>query len=156
MLHACTLGRKAGLVTINPVFIPYHEDQIAAHGLASRIVAVSAIDAQVADFNRAFEDEGVYRRMHDDFVRQSEPLLALGVDVVIPAGGYPMLLFSREHGFSIEGATVLNGLPVALAAAEAAVSLKRLNGTTTSRRAAFALPVSEAVAEFRDHFVSKQ
>ena len=38
MLHACTLGRKAGLVTINPAFVPYHEDQIARHGLADRIV----------------------------------------------------------------------------------------------------------------------
>jgi allantoin racemase len=152
MLHACTLGRKAGLVTINPVFIPYHEDQIARHGFAERVVAVRAVKAQVADYNRAFDDEEVYRRMREDFVRQVEPMLELGVDVIIPAGGYPMLLFGREPSFTIEGATVLNGLPVAVAAAETAVRLKRLNGTGTSRRAAFALPAPEAVQEFRQHF----
>ena len=28
MLYALTLGRKVGLVTINLIFIPWHEDQI--------------------------------------------------------------------------------------------------------------------------------
>jgi Asp/Glu/hydantoin racemase len=152
MLHACTLGRRVGLVTINPVFVPYHEDQIAGHGLAERVVAVRSIEAQVSDFNRAFDDESLYQRMRDEFVRQAKPLLDAGVDVIIPAGGYPMLLFSREQSFTIEGATVLNGLPVALAAAQGAVQLKRLNGTATSRRSAFGLPVPEAIKEFREHF----
>jgi hypothetical protein len=31
--------------------------------------------------------------------------------------------------------------------------LHRLNGTPTSRRSAFALPVPEAIKEFREHFV---
>lgn len=148
MLHACTLGRKIGLVTINPIFIPYHEDQIARHGLAQRVVAVRAVEAQVDQFNRAFEDEREYRRLRDDFVRQIEPMLALGIDVVIPAGGYPMLLFAREPSFAIEGATILNGLPVAVAAGDTAVRLARLNGTGTSRCATFALPAAEAVQEF--------
>ncbi len=152
MLHPCTLGRKVGLVTINPVFIPYHEDQIARHGLARRVVAVRAIDCQVAQFNQAFDDEDEYRRLRDDFVRQIEPMLMLGVDVVIAAGGYPMLLFAREPAFTIDGATVLNGLPVAVAAAETAIRLKRLNGTGTSRRATYALPAKEAVAEFESSF----
>jgi Asp/Glu/hydantoin racemase len=47
---AALLGRKAGLVTVNPAFIPYHEDQIARRGLAERIVAVRAVEAQVADY----------------------------------------------------------------------------------------------------------
>jgi allantoin racemase len=152
MLFACTLGRKAGLVTINPIFIPYHDDQIARHGLAERVVAVRAVKAQVADYNRAFEDEETYRRMRDDFAEQVRPMLDLGVDVIIPAGGYPMLLFGREDGFAIEGATVLNGIPVTMAAAETAVRLQRLNGTGTSRCAAYALPVPEAVAEFKSFF----
>lgn len=149
MLYACTVGRKAGLVTINPIFVPYHEDQIARHGLSERIVAVSAVRTEVADYNRAFDDEGVYERIRDHFVRQVRPMLDLGIDVVIPAGGYPMLLFAREPRFTVDGAVVLNGLPVAIAAAETAVRLRRLNGTCTSRRSAFALPAREAIDEFR-------
>src|SRR5204862_7932105 len=33
LLHACTLGRKLGLVTINTVFIPWHEDQVIRYGM---------------------------------------------------------------------------------------------------------------------------
>jgi allantoin racemase len=51
MLHACTLGRKIALVTINPVFVPYHEQQISRHGLERRVVAVRAINAQVEQLN---------------------------------------------------------------------------------------------------------
>src|SRR3954468_2436322 len=50
LFHACTLGRKLGLVTINPVFIPWHEDQVIRYGLQSRVVGVRAVDASVSDF----------------------------------------------------------------------------------------------------------
>jgi hypothetical protein len=63
-----------------------------------------------------------------------------------------MLLFAREPSFTIGGATVLNGLPVAVAATETAIRLSRLNGTGTSRRTTYALPPSEAVTEFRSAF----
>jgi len=154
MLHALTLGRRIGLVTINPVFIPYHQDQIARHGLQQRVVAVAALAAEVAQLNRAFDDEREYARLRDALLDQAGPMLDSGVDVIIPAGGYPMLLFAREIGFTIGGATVLNGLPVTIAAAETAIRLRRLNGTCTSRRASYALPSSEAVADFGRVFTS--
>ncbi len=47
---------------------------------------------------------------------------------------------------------MLNGLPVAVAAAETAIGLRRLNGTGTSRRTAYALPPTEAITEFRTAF----
>ena len=61
----------------------------------------------------------------------------------------------RARGFDIGGATVLNGLPVTVAA-ETAIRLSRLNGAGTSRRAAYALPPGEAVAEFRRAFPTAQ
>ena len=116
------------------------------------MIAVRAVEGQVEQFNRAFEDEHEYERLRDAFAREVRPMLDLGIDVVLPAGGYPMLLFAREPGFTIDGATVLNGLPVAVAAAETAVRLQRLNGTATSRRGTYALPVSDAVEEFEGAF----
>ena len=154
MLHACTLGRRIGLVATTPVHIPYHQDQIARHGLAQRVIAVQAVQADVGRFNRAFDDEREYRSVREEFVRSAEPMLGLGIDVIIPAGGYPMLLFTRERSFAVGGATVLNGLPVAVAAAETAIRLSRLNGTGTSRRTAYALPPGEAVTEFRGAFTT--
>lgn len=154
MLHACTLGRRIGLVAVDPVFIPYLEDQIARHGLRRRVVAVQAVRPEPGQFNRAFDDEGEYRSVREAFAAAAEPMLGVGIDVIIPAGGYPMLLFTREPSFNIGGATVLNGLPVTVAAAETAIRLSRLNGTGTSRRTAYALPPGEAVTEFRDAFTT--
>jgi Asp/Glu/hydantoin racemase len=148
MLHACTLGRKIALVTINPMLIPDMEQQIAQNGLERRVVAVRAIEGRVDRLNKAFTDRHEYERVRGEFAAQMKPLLELGVDVIILAGGYPMLLFAHEAGFHVEGATVLNGLPVTIAAAETAIRLTRLNGTGTSRRPTYALPPREAIAEF--------
>src|SRR5215469_17160607 len=156
MLHACTLGRQIGLVTVSPAFVQYCEEQIARHGLERRVVAVRAMDPRPGQFNRAFGDEGEYRSVRDDFIASAEPMLALGVDVIIPAGGYPMLLFTREQSFTVDGALVLNGLPVAVAAAETAIRLGRLSGTAASRRGAYALAPDGAVAEFRAAFTGPQ
>lgn len=109
-----------------------------------------AVTGQVEQFNRAFDDEEKFRRLCDAFALEVSPMLELGVDVVVPAGGYPMLLFGREHGFTIDGATVLNGLPVVVLAAEAAVRLQRLNRTATSRRGTYALPAAAALREFEE------
>jgi hypothetical protein len=49
---------------------------------------------------------------------------------------------------------LLAGLPVAVATAETAIGLSRLNGTGTSRRTAYALPPGEAVTEFRRAFTT--
>lgn len=152
MLHACTLGRKIGLVTVSPSFVQYCEEQIAGHGLERRVVAVRALDPRPGQFNRAFDDEGEYRSVREQFTASAETMLALGVDVIIPAGGYPMLLFTREQSFTVGGAIVLNGLPVAVAAAETAIRLGRLSGTAASRRGAYALAPAGAVAEFREAF----
>ena len=60
-----------------------------------------------------------------------------------------MLLFGQEPDFAIDGATVLNGLPVAVAAAETAVRLRRRSGTAAGRCGAYGLPAPQAVQEFR-------
>lgn len=107
-----------------------------------------AVTAEVADYNRAFEDRSTYARMRDEFVTQSRPLLESGVDVIIPAGGYPMLLFGQEPGFAIDGATLLNGFPVAVAAAATAVRLRRRSGTSAGRCGAYGLPAPRRSRSF--------
>jgi Asp/Glu/hydantoin racemase len=148
MLHACTLGRAFGLVTINPVFIPWHLDQITRLGLGQRCAGVRAVDTQVATYMQGFEDEGVYQQVKQEFWRQAEPLVEAGAEVIIPAGGLPMLLLAREAGLTVRGAVLLNGIAVATAAAEAAVKLHRLTGVAVSRQGAFAKAPPEAIQEF--------
>ena len=148
MLYACTLGQKIGLVTINPLFIPMHEEQIERYGLGRRIVSVKAIEADPALLVRAFRDKRTYQMVLRQFQQQVSPLVNAGVEVIIPAGGLPSLLFSRIKNFTVGNAVVLNCIAVLAKMTEAAVSLNRLNGTEASRLSTFRKPSAKALREF--------
>ena len=62
MLFACSIGRRIGLVTIDPVFVPWHEEQVIRHGLSQRVGGVTAIKADLPRFMRAFTDAEEYAR----------------------------------------------------------------------------------------------
>jgi len=97
---------------------------------------------------RAFTDETAYAKVRAEFIAQVEPLVAAGAEVILPAGGLPMLLFSRERPFVIDGALVLNGIAVAVKAAEMSLALQTLTGTVVSRRGTYAKASSACVAEY--------
>lgn len=145
MLWACMVGGKIGLVTIDPVFIPYHEEQVRRYGLSERVTEVAAISANVEEFMRAFDDEEWFERVRAQFEAQTEPLVAAGADVIIPAGGLPTLLFMRERGFAVDGATVVNGIAVLARQTEVAVGLSGLTGQVASRAGLFAKAPQRAI-----------
>ena len=148
LLTACTMGHKIGLVTIDPVFIPWHEQQIMRHRLEHRVVGVRAIHADLDTFMHAFTNEDAYRAARAEFVEQVRPLVAAGAEVIIPAGGLPMLLFARERGFNVDGAPVLGGIPEVAKAAEMALALQRITGRVISRRGVYAKASPECLDEF--------
>lgn len=151
MLYACMRGRKIALVTINPVFIPILEEVVERYGLQGRVVAVKAITTDPALLVRAFTDPATYDRVVQQFREQAQPLVDAGVEVIIPAGGLPALLFSRLRNFSVGQAVVLNCITVLTTRTQTAVKLRRLNGTQASRASTFALPSAKALREFLDH-----
>jgi hypothetical protein len=97
---------------------------------------------------RAFTDESAYAKVRADFIAQVGPLIAAGAEVILPAGGLPMLLFSRERPFVIDDALVLNGVAVAAKAAEMALALKGLTGAVVSRRGTYAKASVACVTEY--------
>lgn len=150
MLYACSLGRKIGLVTINPVFIPWHEDQVKLAGLSDRVVGVRAMTTTPAEYMEAFANEDAFEDVFRQFKEQAQPLLDRGADVLIPAGGLPMMLLSRKAPLTIDGAIVMNGVNVLVRMTETAVRLKRLDGLAVSRRSNYAKPSDAALSEFRN------
>ncbi len=148
MLFACSIGRKIGPVTIEPIFIPWHDEQIVRHGLSQRVGGVAAINADLPRFVRAFTDDFEYALMRDDFGRQVQPLLERACDVLIPAGGLPMLLFSQRQPFVIEGAVALEGIATAIKAAEVALALHGPTGVAASRRGLYSRAPEGAIADF--------
>jgi Asp/Glu/hydantoin racemase len=149
MLHACTLGAKIGLVTIDPVFIPWHEEQISRYGVERRVIGVTAMrGTDVAEYVRACAEDDAFERVLKEFHRAARPLLDAGVEVLIPAGGLPSLVLSRRPGLTIDGAAILNGTLVLAKHGEAAVKLRKLGQAPVSRRSSFALPTRACIDEF--------
>lgn len=145
LFHACTLGRKLGLVTINPVFIPWHEEQVIRYGLQQRVVGVRAVNATVKDFIDSFASEEVLRKLRPLWERECKVLLDAGADVIVPAGGLPMMLFG---GSEMDGAPVVNGITLIAKSAEMAIKLHKLGAGRVSRRSNFVKPPEKALKEF--------
>lgn len=149
LMHSLTLGRKLGLVTINPAFIPWHEDQVIRYGIQSRIVGVRAVQATVADFIDSFASEEAKARLAPKWERECRILLDQGADVIVPAGGLPMMLFGSERGANIDGAPIVNGVTLVAKTAELAIKLRNAAGmAAVSRRSNFAKPPEKALKEF--------
>jgi Asp/Glu/hydantoin racemase len=148
LLAALSMGRRLGLVTIDPVFVDWHERQVRAHGLEQRVAGVRALRMDLPGFMRAFTDEAAYAKVRAEFVEQVRPLVGVGAEVIIPAGGLPMLLFARECPFVVDGALILNGIAVVAKAAEMALALHRLTGAVVSRRGTYAKASAECVQEY--------
>jgi Asp/Glu/hydantoin racemase len=144
LAHALTLGRKLGLVTINPVFIPWHEDQVIRYGLQQRVVGVRAVQASVADFISAFASADAFQKLRPLWEKECRVLLDAGADVIVPAGGLPMMLFSGEF----EGAPVVNGVTLVAKTAEMAIKLRQLGMFKVSRRSNYVKPPEKALREF--------
>jgi allantoin racemase len=148
LLAALAMGGRIGLVTIDPSFITWHERQVMAHGLDGRVVGVRAISADLGGFMRAFTDAASYAHVRAEFVSQVRPMVADGAEVILPAGGLPMLLFARECPFLVDGALVLSGIVVAVKATEMAIALHRLTGAVVSRRGTYAKASAACVEEY--------
>jgi allantoin racemase len=150
-LHfAAQLGRRLGLVSIDPVFEVWHYEQAERYGLRDRVSGVVGLGFVAEDFNPAFAgDESALARIRAAFEEKANPLVAAGADVILPAGVLPALLLCRKGGYKVRHAPVVNCASVALKTAEMAVALHRLEGLEPSRGPSFALAPERAIADFR-------
>jgi Asp/Glu/hydantoin racemase len=153
LLHACTIGRKLGLLTINPAFIPTHSDQVYRYGLQQRVAGIRAIEANISDYMEAFTSSAKKSEMQAIFDREARRLIEDGADVIVPAGGIPMMLFGKDRDANVNGAPIVNGVTVVIKAAEMAVKLKHLGVPVVSRipQSGFALPSAQTLDEFLNH-----
>ncbi len=153
LLHACTLGRKLGLLAINRAFLPTHADQVARYGLQQRVAGIRAVDASIADWMAAFDAPERREALWQVFQREARVLIDAGADVIVPTGGIPMMLFGADPGANVDGAPIVNGCTVVIKAAEMAVKLRALEGLGASRtpQSGFGLPSAQALREFLEH-----
>jgi allantoin racemase len=150
-LHAASqLGRRLGLVTLDPAFEVWHYEQAELYGLGSRISGVSGMGCRPEDFNACFAgDIAAKNQLLADFTDCAMPLVTAGADVIVPAGVLPGLLIGGEPGFTVGHAPVVNCAAVALKSAEMWVQLRALSGLEPSRGPSFKLANERAKADFR-------
>ncbi|MFC6583055.1 aspartate/glutamate racemase family protein [Sulfitobacter aestuariivivens] len=151
MLHACQMGQRIGIVTINPRFIPWFHHQIGKYGLRERITGVDAMAFEPGQILEAYGDDAKAEEVRQLFEAQAAPLITDGTDVLIPGGGIPMLLFAQFHNHIVGDAPVLNGIPIAVKMAELAVSLKRQTGQSVSRVGDYVKAPEHVIEEFLSH-----
>jgi len=151
MLYSCTLGQRIGIITINPRYIPWFHHQVRKYGLEHRVPGVHAMTFEPGQILKAYESEELADQVAALFTEQARPLVEKGVDVLLPGGGIPMLLFSELKHHNVTGAPVINGIPIVVKMAETAVRLRRLTGLEVSRVSDFVKPPPEVIEEFRTH-----
>jgi allantoin racemase len=151
MLWSCQLGQKLGIVTINPRFIPWFHHQIGKYGLRERVTGVHSMTFEPGQILGAYGDAAKADEVKRLFEEQGRPLVAQGTEVLIPGGGIPMLLFSQFKDHRIDGAPVINGIPVAVKMAQMAVELKRLTGQGVSRVGDYTKAPDWVIEEFLTH-----
>jgi allantoin racemase len=148
MLWACQLGFRFGLVTLNPVFERWHEDQVRMYALEGRFAGVRGLEASLETFMHVFAgDQEAIDSVLSQFRALGRELVDAGAEVIIPAGGLPALLIARLETLTIDGATVLSANAIAAKTAEQAVKLSALPNTGVSRRGTFAKVAPEALEE---------
>jgi allantoin racemase len=151
-LHlAAQLGRRIGLVSIDPVFEVWHLEQAERYGLRERIAGIAGLGAVPADFAAAFAgNDAAYQRLKSTFEACARPLVERGADVIVPAGVLVGLLMARERGLAVGHAPVVDCSAVALKSAEMWVALHKSSGLEPSRGPSFALAPERAIKDFRD------
>jgi hypothetical protein len=108
------------------------------------VVGVRAVQATVKDFIDAFASQEAFEKLAPLWERECRVLLDAGADVIVPAGGLPMMLFSGE----LDGAPVVNGVTLIAKSAEMAIKLRKLGMAKVSRRSNFVKPPEKALKEF--------
>ncbi len=148
MMQACMLGGRIGIISIDPVYIPWHREQIRHYGLENRVVNVAAMTITPDLAVAAFDDPEAYASIKQTFVGLASTMVeASGVDVVMSAGGLFALLSSRDNELNVPDAMVANPTLLAVRQAEASVGIAKELGTPVSRGSTFAKASRQAVDE---------
>lgn len=64
------MAGRFGLVTIDPIFVPWHDRQVRMHGLGERYAGTVALKMNLPGFMKAFTDEMAYAQVQAQFMAQ--------------------------------------------------------------------------------------
>ncbi len=148
-LHiACMMGRRYGIVTVNPKFTPRILQNVQRYGLSQQMAAVELMQVtQLSSLAAGFVEGERQRAILEQFNTAARSCLAQGAEVLFPAGGTLMALLSRLGIREVDGAPILDGIPTLIKMGETAVKLRSLVGTFTSKALSYRPPEGAVLDE---------
>lgn len=150
ILAASQLGRRIGLVSLDPAFEILHLEQAELCGLGDRVRFVKGLGLDPTDFDQAFSGDNVKKaELLAAFTDAAMPMVDAGADVIVPAGVLPGLLIGGEPGFCVGHAPVVNCAAVALKSGEMWAQLHAMSDLEPSRGPSFKLANGRARRDFR-------
>jgi|SRR5699024_484214 len=148
LFQACMLGGRIGIVSIDPVYLPWHREQTARYGLQDRVVDIQSMSITPDQAVRAFDDRTAYLEIRNSFEQLATSMVEQsGVDIVMSAGGLFALLSANDHNLNVGGALHVNPTLLAVRQAEASVGIACAQGTPVSRSSTFKKASPQAIAE---------
>lgn len=150
---ACLMGASFSIVNVNPKFTRRVTENVAATGLAGRMVSIDEMQVERgAVLDRAFEDDTVRDRVVEQFAEAARRGIAKGAETVIPAGGIVMTILAHAGVHKVDDVPIVNGLIALVKMAEMAVQVRHLTGSFTSKRMMYAPPTGALLADIRDAY----
>ncbi len=150
-LHiACMMGRRYGIVTVNPKFTPRILENVRRYGLWGQMAAVELMHVtKLSSLSTGFVAGEGQRTILDQFESAARSCLAQGAEVLFPAGGTLMALLSHLGIREVDGAPILDGIATLLKMGETAVKLRGILGTFTSKALTYRPPAGDVLDEVR-------
>jgi len=125
--HACTRASRVALVTIDEVFVPWHEEQVRRAGLSDRVVGIAALGVAPDQFMAAMEPGPAREALHERLERTTRPLREAGAELLVPAGALPAVALCDGEDVFVGGVPFLD--VVATLAGELRVAIERRAGS---------------------------
>jgi allantoin racemase len=137
LADACARAAKIGLVTIDEVFVPWHEEQVRRQGIPERVVGIRALGVTPDAFMAAMTAGAEREQLLAQLEAAARPLADAGAELLVSAGALPAVALCGGDEVILAGVPLQNCVAVA---ARAALSARR--------PPAFSPPPPAAIEEF--------
>lgn len=145
MLISCSLGKRFGIVTIDPIIVDHFMSIVMQNGLSARVSSIIAMDPPLQEFDM----EGDGHHAGERFLHTCRKAIGEGADVIIPGEGV-LNEFAFSRGItSCDGVPILDGNSAVWHYAILMANLNQKNGLTVSRRLSYPKPTRETLDSIR-------
>ena len=145
MLISCSLGKRFGIVTIDPFMVDHFIALGKEYGLTDRVSSILSMDPPIQEFDM----EGEGRRAEELFLNSCRKAIEQGADVIIPGEGV-LNEFAFSRGItSCDGVPILDGNAAVWHYAILMAGLNQKNGLVVSRKLSYPKPSRETMNSIR-------